>query len=126
MVKLQAGNKCQLERMRRQFVTKAFKEGAVRSTQTHTISMMRIRAKTVKWEFREPKTKVNRVVPISRKLKSFLDSYNPSVVEGKWFFIIPTGIRFDPDNLSRYLRNLMMKLGLTGAVLISGIRLEVS
>lgn len=74
--------------------------------------MMRIRAKTVKGEFWEPKTKVNRVVPVSNKLKSFLDSYNPSVVEGKWFFSTPNGKRWDPDNLSRYLRKTNDETGL--------------
>jgi len=66
--------------------------------------MIRVRAKTVKGEFWEPKTKVNRVVPISNKLKTFLDNFQTSVIEGKWFFSSPNGKRWDPDNLSRYLR----------------------
>jgi len=51
-------------------------------------------------------------VPISNKLKSFLDSHNPSVIEGKWFFSSPNGKRWDPDNLSRYLRKANDEAGL--------------
>jgi len=66
--------------------------------------MIRVRAKTVNGESWEPKTKVNRVVPISSKLKNFLEKHLPPVVEGEWFFSTPNGKRWDPDNLSRYLR----------------------
>ena len=66
--------------------------------------MIRVRAKTVNGESWEPKTKVNRVVPISRKLKNFLVKYVSPGVEGGWFFSTPKGKRWDPDNLSRYLR----------------------
>lgn len=66
--------------------------------------MIRVRAKTVHSEFWEPKTKVNRVVPISSKLLEYLEGYEIPNVKGKWFFSTPNGMRWDPDNLSRYLR----------------------
>lgn len=68
--------------------------------------MIRIRAKTVNGASWEPKTKVNRVVPISSKLREYLDKYIPRSVEGKWFFVSPNGKKWDPDNLSRYLRKV--------------------
>lgn len=67
--------------------------------------MIRVRAKTVNGEFWEPKTKVNRVVPISSTLRKYLDNYEPKGVEGEWFFSTPNRKRWDPDNLSRYLRS---------------------
>jgi integrase len=66
--------------------------------------MIRVRAKTVNGASWEPKTKVNRVVPISSKLKIYLEKYLTSGVEGGWYFSTPKGKRWDPDNLSRYLR----------------------
>jgi site-specific recombinase XerD len=55
---------------------------------------------------------LGRLVPISNKLKSFLDSFKPSVLEMKWFFPSPNGKRWDPDNLSRYLRKGNEEAGL--------------
>lgn len=81
--------------------------------------MIRVRAKTVKGEFWEPKTKVNRVVPISNKLKCVLENYLPLVIEGKWFFSSPNGKRWDPDNLSRYLRKANEETGLEWSCLDS-------
>lgn len=74
--------------------------------------MIRVRAKTVKGVFWEPKTKVNRVVPISSKLKLKLVGYAPLMIEGKWFFSTPNGKRWDPDNLSRYLRKANDEAGI--------------
>jgi len=74
--------------------------------------MIRVRAKTVKSDSWEPKTKVNRVIPISSKLKIFLENYHSPVVEGKWYFSSPHGKRWDPDNLSRYLRKTNENAGL--------------
>jgi integrase len=74
--------------------------------------MIRVRAKTVNRESWEPKTKVNRVVPISSKLKISLDNYLPPGVEGKWFFSTPNGKRWDRDNLSCYLRKANEGAGL--------------
>ena len=41
-----------------------------------------VQAKTVDGEFWEPKTKVNRVVPISRTLRGYLDNYEAMIVPG--------------------------------------------
>ena len=65
---------------------------------------IRVRAKTVDGEFWQPKTKVNRVVPISRALRAILDSYVRPVVAVPWFFPSPRGKRWDPDNFSEALR----------------------
>lgn len=74
--------------------------------------MIRVRAKTIDGEYWEPKTKTNRVVPISRALRKYLDRYSPPKVEGGWYFSTPTGKRWDPDNLSRELRTANGKAGL--------------
>ncbi|NVN98437.1 MAG: site-specific integrase, partial [Geobacteraceae bacterium] len=58
------------------------------------------------------KTIVNRVVPISNKLKLKLDGYDSLMIESKWFFSSPTGNRRDPDNFSRYLRKANGEAGL--------------
>jgi hypothetical protein len=42
--------------------------------------MIRVQAKTVNGESRQPKTKVNRAVPVSRALRAYLDRYAPAVV----------------------------------------------
>ena len=65
-----------------------------------------VQAKTVNGEFWEPKTKVNRVVPISRSLRAYLDRYDVRVVPGSWYFPSPNGKRWDPDNFSADLRKL--------------------
>lgn len=72
--------------------------------------MLRIRAKTIDGVFWQPKTGTNRAVPISSRLRSYLDSY-----EGRgsqWYFPSPAGCRWDPDNLSRCLRGVNGPLGL--------------
>ncbi len=68
--------------------------------------MLRIRAKTVNGEYWQPKTKVNRVVPISSTLRKYLDRYEPTQVEGNWFFSTPKGKRWNPDNFSSTLREI--------------------
>ncbi len=79
--------------------------------------MIRVRAKTVNKEFWEPKTKVNRVVPVSTNLRKYLEKYPCKVVEGGWYFSTQSGKRWDPDNLSRYLRNENGKVGESWACL---------
>ena len=74
--------------------------------------MIRICAKTVNGKFWEPKTKINRVVPISRTLRTYLDRYSPPDVESKLFFSTPEGCQWDPDNLSRKLRHANEAVGL--------------
>jgi len=65
---------------------------------------IRVRAKTVNGESWQPKTKVNRIVPISRALRAILDGYARPVVPTPWFFPSPRGKRWDPDNFSEALR----------------------
>lgn len=68
--------------------------------------MIRIRAKTVLGEYWQPKTKVNRVVPVSSALRPYLDRYVPAPSAGQWYFPSPEGQRWDPDNFSRKLRDV--------------------
>jgi len=74
-----------------------------------TYGMLRIQAKTVNGEYWQPKTKVNRVVPISSSLRKYLDRYDPAQVEGNWFFSTPRGKRWHPDNFSGTLREINTK-----------------
>jgi integrase len=68
--------------------------------------MIRVRAKTIDGESWQPKTKVNRAVPISSTLRRYLDAYRPRIVPGGWYFPSPDGKRWDPDNFSQDLRAL--------------------
>ena len=63
-----------------------------------------IRAKTINGEYWEPKTKVNRAVPISKALREYLSNYTPKPSIGGWYFPSPKGLHYDPDNFSRDLR----------------------
>ncbi|MCC6694856.1 MAG: site-specific integrase [Candidatus Hydrogenedentes bacterium] len=72
-----------------------------------------VQAKTIDGEFWEPKTKVNRAVPISRALRGYLDKYQPSIVPAGWYFPTPNGTRWDPDNFSQRLKELNLKAGLS-------------
>ena len=75
--------------------------------------VLRIHAKTTQeGEFWEPKTKVNRVVPVSRTLRQYLDRYDPPLVPGRWFFSSPEGCRWDSDNFYQHLRRLNEAAGL--------------
>jgi len=67
--------------------------------------LIRIRAKEVAGEGWEPKTKVNRVVPISSSLRPFLDKQRLRSGQGSWFFRSPGGKRWEPDNFSKHLRS---------------------
>jgi integrase len=77
--------------------------------------VIHVRAKTVDGTFWEPKTKINRKVPISNALKAYLDSYAAPKGKNSWYFPSPEGCRWDPDNLSRDLRatNAKKKLSWT-------------
>jgi integrase len=74
--------------------------------------MIRVCAKTINGKFWEPKTKVNRAVPISSTLRKYLDRYSPANVEGKFYFSTSRGCQWDPDNLSRELRDANGSVGL--------------
>lgn len=74
--------------------------------------VIRVRAKTINGESWQPKTKVNRAVPISSALRKFLDRYTPPDSDHGWFFPSPWGKRWDPDNFSQelHLRNKLAGL----------------
>jgi integrase len=65
--------------------------------------MIRIRPKTIDGEYWEPKTKVNRVVPISKALRGYLDQYKTGKSEAGWFFSSPKGSWWDGNNFSKAL-----------------------
>lgn len=74
--------------------------------------VIRVHSKTIGGEFWEPKTKVNRAVPISKTLRGYLDEYETPLVPDNWFFSTPTGHRWNPDNFSQYLRKVNQEAGL--------------
>ena len=78
--------------------------------------LIRVRAKTIEGEFWQPKTKRNRVVPISKRLVAILSSY-VSDRDCVWFFPSPTKKRWDPDNFSQDLRKINTTAGLAWSCL---------
>ncbi len=68
--------------------------------------VIRVQAKTIEGDFWEPKTKVNRIVPVSRTLRTILDRYARPLVPTPWFFPSSRGRRWDPDNFSEKLRTI--------------------
>ena len=79
--------------------------------------VIRVQAKEIDGEFWQPKTGKDRVVPISKTLRRYLDTYVPKKVAGKWYFSTPEGKRWDPDNFSQFLRETNKKAGLVWACL---------
>jgi integrase len=75
-----------------------------------------VRAKSVDGEKWQPKTKRNRVVPISAALHEILAAYTPERTE-PWFFPSPRGRRWDPDNFSQTLREVNRQHGLNWSCL---------
>jgi len=73
--------------------------------------LIQVRAKNIGGAFWQPKTKRNRVVPISSALHEILTVYTPARTE-PWFFPSPRGKRWDPDNFSETLRKLNRQHGL--------------
>lgn len=71
--------------------------------------IIRIRAKTVRGESWSPKTGRDRAVPISPKLKVYLEKVER---RSKWFFPSPRGCRWDGDNLGKHFRVLLKAAGL--------------
>lgn len=65
--------------------------------------VIRVQAKTVLGELWEPKTKVNRAVPISSMLKPYLERYVPAPSAAHWYFPSPQGQCWDGDNFYRAL-----------------------
>jgi integrase len=73
--------------------------------------IIRVQAKTVAGEAWQPKTKVNRVVPISKALRAFFDHYQRPEVPGCWYFPSPRGKRWDANNFSETLRRINRAAG---------------
>ena len=70
-----------------------------------TNGMIRIQAKTIDGIMWQPKTKKNRVIPISRSLLPYLLRHKPAETAHGWYFPSPrSGTHWDPDNLSRAIR----------------------
>ena len=94
-----------------------------RATRNGGHGFIRIQAKTIvevtpdgesRERFWEPKTKVNRIVPVSSHLRPYLDRYTPEPSDEGWHFPSP-GSRtlWDPDNFSeRALKKANKKMGL--------------
>lgn len=66
--------------------------------------IIRVLAKTVAGESWQPKTKKNRAVPVSSRLRCYLDRWELKRTKGKWLFPSPEGKRWDCDNFSQDLR----------------------
>jgi integrase len=81
-----------------------------------TKRLIRIQAKTVNGEYWQPKTKRNRVIPVSNALYEILNDYKPST-SCIWFFPSPKGKRWDPDNFSQDLRKINKANGLNWSCL---------
>jgi integrase len=75
-----------------------------------------VRAKTIDGIFWQPKTKRNRVVPMSDALFFILSEYLAKR-SGRWFFPSSTGKRWDPDNYSQDLRSIKDLAGLVWSCL---------
>jgi len=73
--------------------------------------LLYVRAKTIDGKFWQPKTKRNRVVPISLALAEILSRYTPKR-QGPWYFPSSRGLRWDLDNFSQELREINREAGL--------------
>jgi integrase len=85
--------------------------------ETKPFGVIRVRAKTVDGESWQPKTKVNRAVPISSRLRPYLDRQRLKALRSEWLFPTAGGKRYDPDNFSRDLRRINNKAGLPWSAL---------
>lgn len=74
--------------------------------------LIHVRAKHTADGFWQPKTGVNRVVPIGSDLRGYLAAYVPPTSAGRWMFPSPTGKHWDPDNLSQDIRAANGAVGL--------------
>lgn len=77
-------------------------------------AVLRIRAKTVQGESWMPKTKRDRKVPVSGRLREVLQRHRNERGArcAGWLFPSPQGCRWDPDNLSGRFRDLIKRAGL--------------
>jgi site-specific recombinase XerD len=80
--------------------------------------LIHIRAKCIEGKWWFPKQKRNRVIPISAQLLPFLQQQQLKAGSGLWFFPSPEGTRWDGDNLSAHVRELMKKAGLRANFLV--------
>lgn len=71
--------------------------------------ILRVRAKVVDGEAWQPKTKRDRRVPVSPRLRGILQRLGIGSRRGgvPWLLPSPQGCRWDPDNLSRSLREAL-------------------
>ncbi len=74
--------------------------------------LIRVRAKTVDGQSWQPKTRTNRVVPISTDLRRFLQAWDGTSSDQSWLFPSPQGMRWDPDNFSHALAYANRRAGL--------------
>jgi integrase len=72
-----------------------------------TYGLIRIRAKTLGDESWQPKTKKNRAVPVSSRLRPHLEKLRLKGHRGPWLFPNGDGTRYDPDNFSSDLRGVI-------------------
>lgn len=79
---------------------------------TGNYGIINIRTKHFDGKMWVPKTKVCRIVPISRKLRMYLDLYLETRKPNVWLFYSTEGHRWDPDNFSAHLRDVNNKAGL--------------
>ena len=78
--------------------------------------LIKIRAKTIGGDHWQPKTKRNRVVPISSDLYEVLSKYSiPS--NSVWYFPTSKNFRWNVDNFSHDLREINKKAGLSWSCL---------
>ena len=68
--------------------------------------VLRVRAKTIDGESWQPKTKRDRKIPVSPRLREVLVRHLEAIGKAGalWLFPSPNGCRLDPDNLSRAFR----------------------
>ncbi len=88
-----------------------------RSTPAAPGGLLRIRAKTVAGESWQPKTKRNRVVPVSSKLREHLERYVVPASDHGWLFPSPKGTRWNGDNFAADLRSANGVAGLSWSCL---------
>ena len=89
--------------LRREEVLWLQKEDLVPSSEQSPNGLLRVRAKTVGGQSWQPKTRKNRVVPVSRDLARVLGDWKPSKSDGGWLFPSRQGKRWDVDNFSQTL-----------------------
>jgi integrase len=80
--------------------------------------LLQIRAKEIDGAFWEPKTKVNRVVPVSSALHPMLAQYSLARPKGSvWFFPSPHGCRWNEDNFTQAFAHVRRPTGLLWTLL---------